>query len=148
MFAEGDAVEPDLGPQTAQVKALLQALPRLAARCHDPEGQALWDGLVDQSFVAESDRADARSSAFSAAVLTSRRRVWALVRRSGTEGLGRSCPSCRTSRTLDREAERVLAAVPGRRLRAARRRRAARRHDRVLTAPVSALVAQQRRPTG
>ena len=147
VFAESDAVEPDLGPQTAQVKALLQALPRLADRCHDPEGQALWDGLVDQSFVAESDRAEARSSAFSAAVLTSRRRVWALVRRSGAEGLGRSCPSCRTSRTLDRESERVLAlcldaacalivadALPD-------------ETTSVLTTPVSALVPRQRRPT-
>lgn len=109
VYAEGGVAEPDLGPQSEQVKALLAALGRLAARCHDAEGQALWDGLVDQSFVAESDRADARSSAFSVAVLTSRRRVWALVRRSGAEGLGRSCPSCRTTRTADRETERVLA---------------------------------------
>ena len=146
VYAEGEPVEPDLGPQSAQVKALLQALPRLASRCHDPEGRALWEGLVDQSFVAESDRAEARSSAFSAAVLTSRRRVWALVRRSGAEGLGRSCPSCRTPRTLDREAERVLAlcldaacallvadALPD-------------ATTDLLTLPVATLVPQQRRP--
>ena len=108
VYAEADATEPDLGPQDREVRALLSALPRLATRCHDPEGQALWDGLVDQSFVAESDRAEARSSAFSAAVVTSRRRVWALVRRSGAEGLGRTCTSCREPRVLDRESERVL----------------------------------------
>jgi hypothetical protein len=51
-------------------------------------------------------------TAFHAAVLTSRRRVWALVRRSGAEGLSRPCPACRRGpgRTADadREAQRVL----------------------------------------
>ena len=147
VYAEGEVTEPDLGPQSEQVKALLQALPRLATRCHDAEGLALWEGLVDQSFVAEADRAEARDSAFSAAVLTDRRRVWALVRRSGAEGLRRSCPSCRTPRTVDRETERVLAlcldaacalvvadALPD-------------ALTEVLTTPIRSLVPQQRRAT-
>lgn len=96
VFAERRVHEPDLGPEAARVKALLAALPRLAHRCHDVEGAALYAQLVDQSFVDESDRAQARDSAFQAAVLTSRRRVWALVRRSGTEGLSRACSSCVT----------------------------------------------------
>lgn len=103
--------EPDLGPSGAQVKALLGVLPQLAGRCHDPNGQVLFDALVDRSFAGESDRADALETAFQAAVLTSRRRVWALVRRSGAEGLSRPCPSCRrTSRSSEheREHERVL----------------------------------------
>jgi hypothetical protein len=86
--------EPDLGPQADSVKALLAALPLLAARCHDADGARLFEQLVDRSFVDESDRAGARESTFQAAVLTSRRRVWALVRRSGTEGLSRHCPTC------------------------------------------------------
>jgi hypothetical protein len=86
--------EPDLGPAAEQVKAVLAALPRMAARCHDAEGLALFDALVDLSYVDESERAGARDSAFDAAVLTSRRRVWALVQRSGAEGLGRPCYSC------------------------------------------------------
>ena len=61
-------------------------LPLLSVRCHEPEGRRLYDALVDRSFAHESDRADARDEAFQAAVLTSRRRVWALVRRSGAEG--------------------------------------------------------------
>ena len=147
VYAEDEATEPDLGPQSEQVTALLQALPRLATRCHDAEGLALWEGLVDQTFVAEADRAEARDSAFSAAVLTERRRVWALVRRSGAEGLRRSCPSCRTPRTMDREAERVLAlcldaacalvvadALPD-------------ALTDVLTSPIRSLVPQQRRAT-
>ncbi|MCW2545042.1 MAG: hypothetical protein JWM40_2594 [Frankiales bacterium] len=86
--------EPDLGPEGPRVKALLSALPQLAARCHDEAAARLYAGLVDQSFLDECDRATARDSAFQAAVLTSRRRVWALVRRSGTEGLSRACPTC------------------------------------------------------
>lgn len=86
--------EPDLGPRGETVKALLAALPRLAARCHDADGARIFEQLVNQSFVAESDRAGARESTFQAAVLTSRRRVWVLVRRSGTEGLSRHCPTC------------------------------------------------------
>ncbi len=148
VYPAGSAVEPDLGPQAGQVKLLLAALPRLAERCHDPAGRALWDGLVDRSFVDESERADARESAFSAAVLTGRRRVWALVRRSGTEGLGRACRSCRTTWPVrdDRETERVLGlcldaacallvadALPD-------------VTTDVLLAPVSTLVPAQRRP--
>ena len=107
VFAERSVHEPDLGPEAARVKALLAALPRLAARCHDADGAALYEQLVDRSFVDECDRAKARDSAFQAAVLTSRRRVWALVRRSGTEGLSRSCPSC-TAPPDQRELNRVL----------------------------------------
>lgn len=108
VYPEVTAAEPDLGPRADEVKQLLAALPRLTVRCHDAAGQALWDELVDQSFVAEAERADACADAFSAAVLTSRRRIWALVRRSGAEGLGRSCATCRTARPADRESERVL----------------------------------------
>jgi hypothetical protein len=105
--------EPDLGPEAPRVKALLGVLPSMAARCHDAEGRALFDALVDRSFVGESERADAAASAFQAAVLTSRRRVWALVRRTGSEGLSRPCSDCGpvTDRTADddRETARVLA---------------------------------------
>jgi hypothetical protein len=100
--------EPDLGPRAEQVKALLSALPQLAARCHDGDGRALFDALVDRSFVAEDDRAKAAADAFQAAVLTSRRRVWALIRRTGIEGLLRPCTTCRTAVPQDRENQRVL----------------------------------------
>ena len=99
--------EPDLGPRGDQVKALLAALPVLSARCHDDAGLALFDALAHQSFLAQSERADAVASAFHAAVLTSRRRMWTLVRRTGTEGLIRPCASCRGERD-ERETRRVL----------------------------------------
>ncbi len=99
--------EPDLGPCAEQVKTLLAALPVLGARCHDEGGRALFDALADHSFVSQSERAEAAASAFQAAVLTSRRRVWTLVRRTGTEGLSRPCSHCRGARD-EREARRVL----------------------------------------
>jgi len=105
--------EPDLGPQAHRVKALLATLPSLAFRCHDASGRRLFDALVDRSFVAETERADAAASAFQAAVLTSRRRMWTLVRRTGTEGLSRQCTACGPVEGRhaddDREHARVLA---------------------------------------
>ncbi|MGZ6825652.1 MAG: hypothetical protein ACXVGH_02585 [Mycobacteriales bacterium] len=100
--------EPDLGPRAETVKALLSVLPRLATRCHDPESRAVYDALVDRSFADEAGREDARDGAFQAAVLTSRRRVWALVRRSGAEGLSRPCLQCGQRTEDGREAARVL----------------------------------------
>ena len=108
VFPRPTVDEPDLGPRADAVKALLSTLPRLSVRCHDEGGRALFEALVDRSYVAEADRAAAAESAFQAAVLTSRRRVWALVRRTGTEGLLRPCPTCRTSPATDRDSQRVL----------------------------------------
>lgn len=105
--------EPDLGPRAATVKALLRELPRLSVRCHDAAGRELYDGLVARALVGESDREEASRAAFHAAVMTSRRRVWALVRRTGAEGVARPCPTCRRSATHagDRDAMRVLSLV-------------------------------------
>jgi hypothetical protein len=108
VFPRSTVVEPDLGPRGDQVRALLSALPRMSTRCHDEQGAALFDALVDRSFLGEDDRASAAATAFQAAVVTSRRRVWALVRRTGAEGLLRPCPTCRTTLAGDHEGRRVL----------------------------------------
>lgn len=103
--------EPDLGPDGHRVRAVLAALPTLAGRCHDAQGRLLFEALVDRSFVDEADRADAAESAFQVAVLTRRRRTWALVRRTATEGLSRPCSSCRrvaATPEAEREHARVL----------------------------------------
>jgi hypothetical protein len=101
--------EPDLGERAEEVKALLSAMPMLAQRCHDPNAAALFESIVEASWSLDQDvREVARDEAWQAAVLTSRRRVWGLVRRSGAEGIGRFCPSCRT-RNDDETAQRVLA---------------------------------------
>ena len=142
--------EPDLGPRSGEVKALLAALPQLAHRCHDTTGQALYEALVDRSFTDESDRADARAAAFHAAVLTSRRRIWALVRRSGAEGLSRPCTECRrgpgTVMTGGREEARVMALCLDAACALLVADTLPDSSVDVLLRPVSALVPQQRRP--
>ncbi|GAC1442866.1 MAG: hypothetical protein NVS3B26_06800 [Mycobacteriales bacterium] len=147
VYPEATIEEPDLGPRREQVKAVLSMMPVLATRCHDAEGRRLYDALVDRSFAGETDRADARAEAFQAAVLTSRRRVWALVRRSGTEGLLRGCHECRTIPVDECENERVMTmcldaacallvadALPD-------------EMTNLLTEPVTSLIPQQRGPS-
>lgn len=106
------AREPDLGPGSHDVKRVLGAMPALAQRCHDERGRRVYDGLlVSAMTLDEHEHADALESAFQAAVSTGRRRLWALVRRSAAEGLGRVCVSCRRrpGPQADRDDERVLA---------------------------------------
>lgn len=107
VYPESTIDEPDLGPHSDEVKQLLSLLPMLSTRCHDSDVRRLYDALVDRSFADESDRAEAREAAFQAAVLTSRRRVWALVRRSATEGVCRPCQLCRVPVAEDRDLQRV-----------------------------------------
>jgi len=100
--------EPDLGEHAAQVKALLSAMPRLATRCHDADAAMLYDEILRTSMALDEDVRDvARDEAWQAALLTNRRRVWGLVRRSGAEGIGRFCGQCRT-RHDDDDTMRVL----------------------------------------
>jgi hypothetical protein len=101
--------EPDLGPHAAQVKALLTAIPRLATRCHDGSAASTYDEILTASrLLDEGVRSVARDETWQAALLTNRRRVWGLVRRSGAEGMGRYCARCRL-RHDDEDAMRVLA---------------------------------------
>ena len=108
MYPTSTVVEPDLGPQAARVKALLALLPLLSGRCHDGDATELYDALSVRALVDESDRAAATQQAFDAAVLTSRRRVWALVRRTGTEAFARPCTQCHRASVSDGEQRRVL----------------------------------------
>jgi hypothetical protein len=100
--------EPDLGEHAAQVKLLLSAMPRLATRCHDTDAASLYDAILHTSMTLDEDvHAVARDEAWQAALLTNRRRVWGLIRRSGAEGIGRFCGQCRT-RHDDEDTMRVL----------------------------------------
>ena len=101
--------EPDLGPRGWHITALLGALPVLSTRCHDPQSKALFESLVDRTFLDEGARAEASDAAFQAAVVTARRRTWALVRRSAAEGLSRPCGQCRRPADDERESQRVMA---------------------------------------
>jgi hypothetical protein len=109
VFPTDSVDEPDLGLRSAEVKALLQTMPLLATRCHDGSAAELYDSILDMSWGLDEDvRTIARDEAWQAAVLTSRRRIWGLVRRSGTEGIARFCPRCKT-RCDDDDTFRVLA---------------------------------------
>jgi hypothetical protein len=100
--------DPDLGSRAADVSSLLEAIPRLAARCHDAGAAAEYASiLVADASVDEDVRCAARDEAWHAAVLTSRRRVWQLVRRGGAEGLNRYCTTC-CQRRRDEDTARVL----------------------------------------
>jgi hypothetical protein len=100
--------DPDLGSRSADVTSLLLAMPRLAARCHDASAAAEYASILTAGAAVDEDiRCAARDEAWHAAVLTSRRRVWQLVRRSGAEGLGNYCTVCR-QRGRDSDTTRVL----------------------------------------
>lgn len=136
--------EPDLGPRGDQVKALLALMPVLSTRCHDIEGRRLYDTLVDRSFAGETDRADARAEAFHAAVLTSRRRVWTLVRRSGAEGLLRPCRNCAGPDVNERDNERVMTLCLDAACALLVADTLPDETTRLLTEPVTSLIPQQR----
>jgi len=118
--------EPDLGPHAEQVRTLLAGLTTLGERCHDAHGQEVFDALVDQSFVAEADRAAAIASAF-AQVLT------------------RPCPTCGTRPVQGRELERVLAVCLDAACALLVADTLPDADTALLTAPISALVPAQRR---
>jgi hypothetical protein len=98
VFPSTAYAEPSLGPNTAQVKALLASMPQLAMRCHDEKGRQLYDALAFTASTVDRDLRDtARDEAWRAAILTSRRRMWAMLRRSGLEAITRRCTRCSTS---------------------------------------------------
>jgi hypothetical protein len=93
---------PDLGARGADVTALLAALPRLATRCHDTAAASEYAHILDIASVLDRGmHTAARDESWQAAVLTSRRRLWGLVRRSGAEGMGRYCSQCHQRSTGD-----------------------------------------------
>lgn len=85
----------DLGPHSDQVHAVLDGMATLAARCHDQDVAALFTALVRRVSPSDELRERAREEAWRAAVLTSRRRLWAMVRRQGAAEFGRWCAPCR-----------------------------------------------------
>ena len=91
----------------------------------------------------EDVRSVAREEAWQAAVLTSRRRVWGLVRRSGAEGIGRYCSQCRV-RHDDSDTMRVLAVCLDAACALLVADTLSDETTRLLTEPVTSLIPQQR----
>ncbi len=97
VFPAQSFAQPHLGPNSVQVQQVLASMPLLAARCHDERGRRLFDSLMYTASTVSSDLRDtARDEAWRAAILTSRRRMWAMLRRSGLEAISRRCHSCGT----------------------------------------------------
>ena len=98
IFPSNSITEPDFGPDRGDIARLFRLLPALAGRCHDDMGQMLW-----QSIAAGAAGVDpvahhaAMEAAWNAAVVTRRRRLWRLARRTGTEAFGRRCSACTDS---------------------------------------------------
>jgi hypothetical protein len=84
-------------------------------------------------------------------VLTSRRRVWALIRRSGAEGLSRPCLACRRHSSRlgsdERDHQRVMALCLDAACALLVADTLPDHVTSVLTAPVTELVPLQRRPS-
>jgi hypothetical protein len=103
---------PDFGPQHHEVLALLTTVPGLACHRHDDEVRALYGNLLLHAHGLDADaHGRAVESAWQAAVVTGRRRLWFLASRSANESFHRACPSC--ARALSDEDNAVLAVCLG-----------------------------------
>lgn len=107
VYPDDRIANPDFGPRGADVAAVLAALPRIAASCHDLPAVEQRNAIIALTGVLDEDvRAAAREEAWHAAILTSRRRVWHLVRHTGDVERTRYCDTCRQR---DRDPETDLA---------------------------------------
>jgi len=103
---------PDFGPQHHEVLALLTSIPNLACHRHDEDAAALRDALLLHARGIDPDHhTDAVESAWQAAVMTGRRRLWFLASRSAQESYTRACGTC--ARRADDDDKAVLAVCLG-----------------------------------
>lgn len=103
----------DLGPRPADVSRLLELLRALSARCHDRGAARQFDRLAALAAARDADlMAPATAEAWSASVLTGRRRTRAMLRRAARESLLPGCPVCgRRPDPHDQAAAEVLSVV-------------------------------------
>ena len=103
---------PDFGPQHHEVLALLTTIPGLACHRHDDVAASLWNNLLVHARGIDSEaHSMAIESAWQAAILTGRRRLWFLASRSANESFTRACGACARLVTDDDKA--VLAICLG-----------------------------------
>lgn len=103
---------PDFGPQHHEVMALLTSIPGLACHRHDSEAAALRGNLLVHARGMDPEMHGAAvESAWQAAVLTGRRRLWFLASRSAQESYNRACGAC--GRLVDDDDRAVLAICLG-----------------------------------
>jgi hypothetical protein len=103
---------PDFGPQHHEVLALLSTIPGLACHRHDEEAARLRSSLLLHARGLDPEAHGAAiESAWQAAVVTGRRRLWFLASRSANESFHRACPSC--AREMNDDDRAVLAVCLG-----------------------------------
>ena len=103
---------PDFGPQHHEVLALLASIPGLSCHRHDEGAASLRDALlVHARGLDPATHRDAIESAWQAAVMTGRRRLWFLASRSVQESYNRACPPC--ARAANDDDRAVLAVCLG-----------------------------------
>lgn len=103
---------PDFGPQHHEVLALLTSIPALACHRHDAEAKALRDNLLLHARGMDPDaHGHAVESAWQAAIMTGRRRLWFLASRSAQESYNRACGTC--ARLANDDDRAVLAVCLG-----------------------------------
>jgi hypothetical protein len=103
---------PDFGPQHHEVLALLTSIPGLACHRHDEVVSPLWESLLLHARGIDPEaHTNAVESAWQAAVITGRRRLWFLASRSAQESYVRACGPCARLSTDDDKA--VLAVCLG-----------------------------------
>jgi hypothetical protein len=110
-----DAIdEPDFGPDRGDIARLFRLLPSLAGRCHDDMGRLLWQSVSDRTDALDPvAHSAALESAWEAAVVTRRRRLWRLARRTGTEAFSRRCPSCAEDPTTHEDVQLLTYCLGG-----------------------------------
>ena len=110
VFPERGCGEADLGPRAADVTRLVDVLAFMSSRCHDTAADAAFEHALAVALTRDNSLvAAARNEAWSAALVTGRRRTRIVLRRAGREALVRRCTEC--NMRWDREdgtVERVL----------------------------------------
>lgn len=104
---------PDFGPQHDELMAVLDAVPSLACHRHDSAVAARHEALLDYARDLDATaHGVAVDSAWHAAVVSGRRRLWFLASRSLQESYHRAaCPAC--LRACDDEDRAVIAVCLG-----------------------------------
>ena len=114
IFPTNGAAEPDFGPDRGDIGRLFRMLPSLAGRCHDDVGKLMWQSLTDRAAgVDPVAHTAALELAWEAAIVTRRRRLWRLARRTAMEAFTRPCPSCGQRAKTDEDIELLTFSLGG-----------------------------------
>lgn len=114
LFPTDHIDQPDFGPDRNDIAQLFRLLPSLGQRCHDDIGRLLSQSVNDR--VAAVDpvaHSAALDAAWDAAIVTRRRRLWRLARRTGTEAFSRRCPACSASPRSHEDAQLLTYCLGG-----------------------------------